>query len=540
MLENIFLNIIETSLPVSVLIMVLLLLNPLIQKSYIAKWRYFMWLFIAIRLIIPINIKIPQTPIQIQVPQLFEGQGIIQQTTTDIDTITALHQNISEPMNIIQILSLVWVMGIIVFIFWQGIQYWHFKKAVSRWVDNITDDRIIQAFCAACIQMNVIQDIEIKLCKKVSTPMIIGFFNPMLLLPSQQFSDKDLTIIFKHELIHFRRHDLWYKLLLLITNSLHWFNPIVYYMIYTANKDIELVCDEEVVEGMDLQYKKHYCQTILSIVHNYELRRTTLSTCFKHGKKSTLERLSNILNLKIKKTGALMFLSVSLSIVISGSLISFTSAQVAAEMIENIVIPQKNTYDIPEEDLTNKNNPAQSHVDMDEIIKVEDAKNAVREIIPETYAKDETNTIPVAPKPPDADQTNIISETSKPPEIIKNQETEHVEKPIADKKSNIITIPASSYSFEANFKEKGQSTTISKVFQPENDMNMTINKTNSGGLVQVVNANTGEIVFDEATVASDTQLNIPINEGKTYKINVSSTKDNDTVKLYIYGINMPQ
>ena len=58
-----FFTILEITISMSVVIMIIFLLMPVINKRYSAKWRYFIWLFIALRLVIPFNITLPKAPV---------------------------------------------------------------------------------------------------------------------------------------------------------------------------------------------------------------------------------------------------------------------------------------------------------------------------------------------------------------------------------------------------------------------------------------------------------------------------------------------
>lgn len=99
-------------------------------------------------------------------------------------------------------------------------------------------------------------------------PMLIGFMKPMIILPERSYSQQELLLILRHELVHHRQHDLWYKLVLLAANAVHWFNPLVYLLIGQANRDVEQVCDEKVVANQDMAYRKAYSMTILQAMSN--------------------------------------------------------------------------------------------------------------------------------------------------------------------------------------------------------------------------------------------------------------------------------
>jgi len=71
--------------------------------------------------------------------------------------------------------------------------------------------------------------ISVVISPKATTPMIIGFIKPIIVLPDMDFSRCQLNMILAHELVHFKRKDTWLKLVILIANAAHWFNPAAYF-----------------------------------------------------------------------------------------------------------------------------------------------------------------------------------------------------------------------------------------------------------------------------------------------------------------------
>jgi len=76
MLETLFQKVLQVSMSTSIVIGVLLLLLPLINRSYSAKWSYIVWLIIAVRLLIPFSpsitgaapVTIPSVSQNVQIP----------------------------------------------------------------------------------------------------------------------------------------------------------------------------------------------------------------------------------------------------------------------------------------------------------------------------------------------------------------------------------------------------------------------------------------------------------------------------------------
>ena len=92
----------------------------------------------------------------------------------------------------------------------------------------------------------------------VQSPMLVGFFRPVIALPLEHLPNKDARLILTHELTHFRRGDLWMKFLVNLIQCIHWFNPIVYLLSRDFAYWQETSCDEQVVGSLDHAQRKEY------------------------------------------------------------------------------------------------------------------------------------------------------------------------------------------------------------------------------------------------------------------------------------------
>lgn len=98
--------------------------------------------------------------------------------------------------------------------------------------------------------------------------MGIGIFKPLILLPANTNDIKELEWILKHELIHFKKHDLYYKIIIMAAVSVHWFNPLVHIMGKMISYDCELACDEVLLKNSDMKSRKSYAMVLIVIVWN--------------------------------------------------------------------------------------------------------------------------------------------------------------------------------------------------------------------------------------------------------------------------------
>jgi len=133
--------------------------------------------------------------------------------------------------------------------------------------------------------------------------MMIGFVNPRILLPKTDLAKDELRFILKHELVHYKRKDLWYKCLVLIATAVHWFNPIYYFMAKAIEVLCEISCDAEVVRSTDADTRQHYSETIIGVVKYQSKMKTALSTNFYGGKNGMKKRIFSIMDAGKKKAG---------------------------------------------------------------------------------------------------------------------------------------------------------------------------------------------------------------------------------------------
>ena len=151
----------------------------------------------------------------------------------------------------------------------------------------------------------------IELCVNplVSSPLLIGFFHPCIVLPSADIPEKDFRYIILHELTHYKRRDMFYKWLVQITVCLHWFNPLVHLMCREITRACEFSCDEAVLAKTGGGSAQDYGQTLLDAMAAVGRYRESFGTVTLTGNKKLLEeRIGAIMNFK-KKSMAMRLLT---------------------------------------------------------------------------------------------------------------------------------------------------------------------------------------------------------------------------------------
>jgi len=341
MLETLFQKVLQVSMSTSIVIGVLRLLLPLIKRSYSAKWRYLVWLIIAVRLLIPFSpsivgeapVTIPSVSQNVQIPVPLPANTNLSEQTNIIPTqptpLVTPNSSMVRTITLADLLPAVWLIGAILFIAYYFAGYIVFRKSAMRFSEIVEDEQTLATFSQMEQEMGIKGNIKLIRSKKVQSPMITGFVKPIFLLPHVEYGEADLELIMKHELIHYKHKDIWNKLVMVVANAVHWFNPLVYVMRYRSNADIEMACDSELVEGTDTEFRKQYSETILSAIYKSNERQTVFSTYFYGGVKTMKERLGNIFDGRGKRGGIAALCIVVVAVIVLGALVSCGGSSVA-------------------------------------------------------------------------------------------------------------------------------------------------------------------------------------------------------------------
>ncbi len=161
--------------------------------------------------------------------------------------------------------------------------------------------------------------------------MLIGFLSPCILIPYTHGKAAEYSDILLHELHHFKRRDLWYKLLMLLANGVQWFNPLVYLMLRQAEIDMELACDYDVLLDASTTARKQYGLTILSFIEQKHAVYSPLTTSFYGSQEQMIRRFSDITYSSKKKSGKVFLFTVILATIFCGTWIGNASTAIAAD-----------------------------------------------------------------------------------------------------------------------------------------------------------------------------------------------------------------
>ena len=135
--------------------------------------------------------------------------------------------------------------------------------------------------------------------EKLPAPFVWGVLRPVICLPAN-LEETEKHYILAHEDYHRKRLDPLWKLLFLLIRTLHWFNPCVWLAYALFCRDMEISCDEAVLQNSARDIRKDYAASLLKYAakqNGYAVSSLTF------GEPSLKSRIQNVLHYRKKTVG---------------------------------------------------------------------------------------------------------------------------------------------------------------------------------------------------------------------------------------------
>lgn len=100
-------------------------------------------------------------------------------------------------------------------------------------------------------------------CDRIRGAFLFGYLPPRIYVPAN-LDPQELCLIIAHEKAHIARGDNWWKLIGYLCCCLHWYNPLVWLGYWLLCRDIEVACDQRVVQYMTVAERKAYSRALLN------------------------------------------------------------------------------------------------------------------------------------------------------------------------------------------------------------------------------------------------------------------------------------
>lgn len=334
--------ILSLSLSGGIVIIMLYLVLLLFRKKLCRQWQYYIWMIAIIRLLLPFapqqnlmnelfqSAKLPISGIDnssleglqneqtsteefkindIQSENTENEKGNIQSSESNYEITDETVDEVSKKeltgkpyvlSDIVrQYLWLIWLLPAIILFARKIITYEKNLQYICAGSKEVQDIVLLEEFDKLLEKNHVKSRMTLSVNNMIRSPIMIGLFNPCIILSTTQMTVLEFQHTISHELIHYRRRDNLYKWLIQIAVCIHWFNPLIYMMERSINRACELSCDEAVIWNLDEQERYAYGDTLLRAAgRNVKYKLPVSPIAFSDSKKNLKERLGAIMNFK--------------------------------------------------------------------------------------------------------------------------------------------------------------------------------------------------------------------------------------------------
>lgn len=355
-LSQIFLTFSYKNMTVSVVIIAVLLARLLLRKMP-KKYSYILWSIVGIRMIFDLPFAT-----NISVFNLFRGfvkrsstmgtmltgsrKTNLQGATDALNTIGttgtstahasrntavgAMTRTLTTSQMVLGILGLLWLVVVALFVAYGIYSYVKCRMLVRTAViaRDITPD--------AHKKKSIVSVWE---CDRIPSPFVLGIIRPRIYIPFRM-SKQEQAYILAHEQCHIRRLDPLWKLIAFLLLAVYWWNPLVWCAFFYMVRDMEMSCDEAVIEQFGNDIKQGYSNSLLAFAmerHPYSFAPVAF------GEGDAGRRIKNVLNFKKPHTWVAILVIVLL-VVVGVSCLTNGKDKISSETTsdtENSQMPQQ-------------------------------------------------------------------------------------------------------------------------------------------------------------------------------------------------------
>jgi beta-lactamase regulating signal transducer with metallopeptidase domain len=286
----VFQQVLAATISGSVLALLILMIQRALGRKLGPAWRHALWLLVLARVLIPVlpesRFSIFNAPNWIKPP----APAAAPVTVTILPTPPTTREPIpiessipegdisfpdseplpgpKTPLTTWEILGLVWLSASIALLLRLIIGSCWLRMRLRRHQVSF-DPAIVRLLAQARSRLRTLWNPRAVETSCVDSPGLFGALRPRILLPpgiATQLSDTELRHVFLHEIAHLKRGDLWVNVLMSIVHLLHWFNPLVWFVLRRMRLERELACDALVLRTTEESETHSYGETILKLL----------------------------------------------------------------------------------------------------------------------------------------------------------------------------------------------------------------------------------------------------------------------------------
>ena len=322
---------ITMSISGSIVFLLTMAVEFLFSKSYM---RY---MYIAMKLII-LFFLIPVTIIVCKV--ILAQTEVIEMDSGDFSYMVIISLKnftmLSLGRRIGTVLFFIWIAGFFFFYVISTVKGMHLMKRLFLLSSKVTEHEILDLVETLKHELKIKKKIRVYQNSFVASPFLTGVIHPKIVIPEDTKDKNSLSLMLRHELIHLKSYDVFFKMLLNLIQKIHWFNPIIYIFSKKFFDMSELVCDERVIEQIEEKKRCDYAYLLIEISKE-KTSATNLAIPLKgHSYKIMERRVHRIMQYKKQKVTAKFILTMCM-LGVAAPTVTYASSMASLQIQDTII-----------------------------------------------------------------------------------------------------------------------------------------------------------------------------------------------------------
>ncbi|MEK3758828.1 M56 family metallopeptidase [Paenibacillus sp. FSL P4-0338] len=303
-------DILQISISASVLIVLVIALRSVTLHKLPRQLFLVLWGIVIARLLIPGSVPIlPQLSPQAEVAAAIDQVSTHTAAVVQLPERSALHTGMfardiaftafaggepEQPFLKPEQLGVIWLGGAALLLMILAVIFYRSKRELRTALPLQRQEPVIEAWRA---RHPLRRKLTILTFDRMDTPVTCGTWRPKIILPANLNTGnaQAMDYILTHEYMHIRYFDTVWKLAASVALCLHWFNPLVWLMVFYLNRELEMVCDARVIRKLGAEHKADYALCLLEVA---EQQRGFMPLYIGFSTNAAKERIVSIMKLQ--------------------------------------------------------------------------------------------------------------------------------------------------------------------------------------------------------------------------------------------------
>lgn len=164
------------------------------------------------------------------------------------------------------VILILWSLGFLFILARAIVQHFSYRRSILKNAVPVEDPEVLKIWQQELVNARIKKPkYKLVISAAVTSPLSIGFFQRSIrvVLPDRYYTQDELTMILRHEIIHICRADSENKFFMVFCCAMCWFNPLMWKAMHKSAEDLELSCDETVLLKADDKTRQQYADLIL-------------------------------------------------------------------------------------------------------------------------------------------------------------------------------------------------------------------------------------------------------------------------------------